>query len=208
MQSFSTDEIRTLSAGIEAMYRAADLAGLCERTMALLGSLIPNEVALFNDRTFRAGGWCGQFARLLEIDLADVDADGLSPDDSSCGVQVVVGMHSLSFSPRGRFVLQLLQPHFARARQMLANPSALRERAVGAPSTRSVRLTPREREVLYWVSEGKTNGQIGVILNASSLTVKKHLEHIFQKLGVETRTSATVRGIELGLLATLSLATV
>jgi DNA-binding NarL/FixJ family response regulator len=56
------------------------------------------------------------------------------------------------------------------------------------------------------VIEGKTNGQIGLILNASSRTIQKHLEHIFQKLGVETRTSSTVRTNETGILATISMA--
>ncbi len=52
------------------------------------------------------------------------------------------------------------------------------------------RLTAREAEVLYWVVKGKINRDIGDILGASPATVKKHLEHIFAKLGVETRTAA------------------
>jgi DNA-binding CsgD family transcriptional regulator len=44
--------------------------------------------------------------------------------------------------------------------------------------------------VLYWVAKGKTNRDIGDILGASPATVKKHLEHVHQKLGVETRTAA------------------
>jgi DNA-binding response OmpR family regulator/DNA-binding CsgD family transcriptional regulator len=52
------------------------------------------------------------------------------------------------------------------------------------------RLTTREAEVLYWVAQGKTNRDIGDILGASPATVKKHLEHVFEKLGVETRTAA------------------
>lgn len=52
------------------------------------------------------------------------------------------------------------------------------------------KLTPRESEVLYWVSKGKTNREIGDILGASPRTVNKHLEHVFTKLGVETRTAA------------------
>jgi DNA-binding CsgD family transcriptional regulator len=44
--------------------------------------------------------------------------------------------------------------------------------------------------VLYWVVKGKTNRDIGDILGSSPMTVKKHLERIFIKLGVETRTSA------------------
>jgi DNA-binding CsgD family transcriptional regulator len=52
------------------------------------------------------------------------------------------------------------------------------------------RLTTREAEVLYWVSKGKTNKDIGDILGSSPRTVNKHLEHVFEKLHVETRTAA------------------
>jgi len=51
-------------------------------------------------------------------------------------------------------------------------------------------LSRRESEVLGWVAQGKTNSEIASILAMSVPTVKKHLEHIFQKLGVETRTGA------------------
>jgi len=54
-------------------------------------------------------------------------------------------------------------------------------------------LTPRESEVLHWVREGKTNKDIGTILRSSSRTVGKHLERVFAKLGVETRTAAAAR---------------
>lgn len=58
-------------------------------------------------------------------------------------------------------------------------------------------LTRREVEVLTWVSDGKTNAEIGQILGRSPRTVQKHLEHIFEKLGVETRTAAAVRALTL-----------
>lgn len=51
-------------------------------------------------------------------------------------------------------------------------------------------LTPREFEVLTWIAQGKTNSEIAAILTSSVGTVKKHVEHVFLKLGVETRTSA------------------
>ncbi len=57
------------------------------------------------------------------------------------------------------------------------------------------RLTAREAEVLYWVVKGKTNRDIGDILGASPATVKKHLERVFAKLGVETRTAAAAMAI-------------
>ena len=52
------------------------------------------------------------------------------------------------------------------------------------------RLTQREAEVLYWVTLGKTSRDIGEIVGSSPRTVDKHLEHVFEKLGVETRTAA------------------
>ena len=54
----------------------------------------------------------------------------------------------------------------------------------------SFKLTAKEAEVLYWVVKGKTNKDIGDILGSSPMTVKKHLERVFVKLGVETRTAA------------------
>lgn len=53
-------------------------------------------------------------------------------------------------------------------------------------------LSKRESEVLSWVAQGKTNRKIGSILQISPRTVGKHLEHIFAKLGVESRTAAMV----------------
>lgn len=57
-------------------------------------------------------------------------------------------------------------------------------------------LTPRVAEVLLWVSQGKTNPEIATILGISEGTVKKHLMDIMQNLGVETRTAATLRALE------------
>lgn len=51
-------------------------------------------------------------------------------------------------------------------------------------------LTGREADVLCWIAKGKTNREIGQILDMSPRTVNKHLEQIFKKLGVENRTSA------------------
>jgi DNA-binding NarL/FixJ family response regulator len=51
-------------------------------------------------------------------------------------------------------------------------------------------LTPRESEVLVWITRGKTNQEIAIILDFSPRTVNKHLEQIFRKLGVENRTTA------------------
>ena len=60
---------------------------------------------------------------------------------------------------------------------------------------RAFALTSREAEVLLWISRGKPNRDIGEILNISPRTVNKHLEQMFEKLGVENRASATALAV-------------
>ncbi|MBN8996857.1 MAG: response regulator transcription factor [Rhizobiales bacterium] len=57
-------------------------------------------------------------------------------------------------------------------------------------------LTGREAEVLSWIAQGKSNRDIGEILNLSPRTVNKHLEQIYQKLGVENRASAAIAALK------------
>jgi CheY-like chemotaxis protein/DNA-binding CsgD family transcriptional regulator len=64
------------------------------------------------------------------------------------------------------------------------------EAAMLAAWVQAFGLTTREAEALYWVIQGKTNRDIGDILGASPATIKKHLERVYGKLGVETRTAA------------------
>lgn len=56
-------------------------------------------------------------------------------------------------------------------------------------------VTAREADVLLWIANGKTNREIGQILEMSPRTVNKHLEQIFKKMGVENRTSAAAMAI-------------
>ena len=53
-------------------------------------------------------------------------------------------------------------------------------------------LTEREAEVLYWVAQGKTSPEVATILGTALKTVKKHLQHVYEKLNVETRTAAAL----------------
>jgi DNA-binding CsgD family transcriptional regulator len=62
-------------------------------------------------------------------------------------------------------------------------------------------VSPREAQVLDWVAQGKTNKEIGVILELSPRTVQKHLEHIYRKIYVESRTAAAAKAYELASLA-------
>jgi len=64
------------------------------------------------------------------------------------------------------------------------------EQLVGRKSKRNVRLTNRQREVLAWVSEGKTAWEIGCILNLSQRTVEWHIEEACKRLGAGNRLQA------------------
>ena len=79
---------------------------------------------------------------------------------------------------------RLLSPYLVRA---LPHPDS----ALG--------LTRRETEVLSWVAAGRTNAQIAEVLSIAPGTVKKHLEHIYEKLGVSSRTDAAVTAIGVGI---------
>lgn len=64
------------------------------------------------------------------------------------------------------------------------------------PLEKAFGLTPRVAETLLWLSQGKTNGDIAIILGISESTVKKHVLEIFQTLNVETRTAACLHAVE------------
>lgn len=57
-------------------------------------------------------------------------------------------------------------------------------------------LTERQAELLYWLSKGRSNREIGIIVGISARTVDKHLQHVFEKLDVESRHAAVVKALE------------
>ena len=57
-------------------------------------------------------------------------------------------------------------------------------------------LTPREAEVVSWVAQGKSNADIGTLLNMTERTAKQHVSSCFQKMGVENRSAATLMAVE------------
>lgn len=101
------------------------------------------------------------------------------------------------FSERDRAVLETLRPHLDGLQARSAARARSREEKVtlddGNRSSAWAALTPREREILALVGEGRTNAQIATRLWVAPSTVKKHLEHIYEKLEVGGRTAAALR---------------
>jgi len=88
-----------------------------------------------------------------------------------------------------------LEHTFSVNSEGLAMESEERLNVLDPQALKPIGLTQRESEVLAWVAEGKSNNDVGLILGIRSVTVKKHLEHIFEKMGVETRTAAVAFAI-------------
>lgn len=91
---------------------------------------------------------------------------------------------------RGPAVLRLKFTRHPQARGFLVT---LEE--AGAPSPEET-LTAREREVLEWLGQGKSNSEIGIILGISVHTVKRHVERVLAKLGTENRYAAALVGLQ------------
>lgn len=77
-----------------------------------------------------------------------------------------------------------------------AKHKALGDRMLAERST-ALGLTKREQEVLAWVARGKTNAEVAQVLWLAPSTVRKHLENVYAKLGVGTRTGAVARVVGL-----------
>ncbi|MEW5990516.1 MAG: helix-turn-helix transcriptional regulator [Chloroflexota bacterium] len=96
------------------------------------------------------------------------------------------------YSERDRDVLELLRPHFQAREARAELYRHLAGDVVAAADERDVdaALTLREREIVHLVGQGKTNAEIAAELWITPGTVKKHLEHVYEKLGVSGRTAA------------------
>ncbi len=111
-------------------------------------------------------------------------------------VSFVFNRGGSAFTDRDRDLAEVMRPHLTNLYRLGVAIERTRELPADAPFDRAAAsLTPREREVLDWVAAGKTNRDVAAILGASARTVEKHLERIYEKLGVETRTAAVMRAI-------------
>ncbi|MGH3494692.1 MAG: helix-turn-helix transcriptional regulator [Sciscionella sp.] len=103
------------------------------------------------------------------------------PAPAGCARYFFFDRSRRGFSPGVRTLLELLQPHLAGARARRGDDHS----ALSADQ-----LTPREAVVMRWVAAGACNAQIARQLWVSEHTVRKHLENVFAKLGVHSRTAA------------------
>ncbi|MDP2255631.1 MAG: response regulator [Polaromonas sp.] len=138
----------------------------------------------------KAAAWLKEFvAPGSPVDLFKALVSGLEASGST----------TLPLGQRGGEELVM---HWIGSSGLGESMTLLQLRPAAASRVRSADLTRREAEVLSWLAKGKTNRDIADILGMSPRTVNKHLEHVYAKLGVETRTSAAaVLSLELDYLS-------
>jgi len=93
----------------------------------------------------------------------------------------------------GRLLIKSLSSVFSEEQQLVLHNQST---DCGSKNPSQLGLTPRETEVLFWMSRGKRNSEIGTILGVNQRTVTKHLERVFQKLNVDTRTAAAAIALD------------
>ncbi|MEZ0389056.1 MAG: response regulator transcription factor [Verrucomicrobium sp.] len=164
-----------------------------ETLHGLNGGMQQGERWLYSDATERQiwhpAAW--PKAALASLRLGKAEA---KPGEGAAEAQIFhacVVLEQRGLTPLEKTLLDLSRPHFRTLIRLFA-PAPV----PGPAKLVELGLTPRERDVLYWVSEGKTNAEIGTILNVSSGTVRVHLENIYPKLGVENRISASRVALE------------
>jgi DNA-binding CsgD family transcriptional regulator len=126
---------------------------------------------------------------------------GIIPEVPGHFVGVTVNRRK-NFTDREASLIRMLAPHIIRAHANAKRFTQLQQNAASTPAFSPAALlkagfTPREAEILQWLIEGKRNSEIAVILGIKPRTIGKHIEHIMAKLGVETRTAAAVRAMEI-----------
>ncbi len=104
-----------------------------------------------------------------------------------------------------RYLLDFIYPHLFQAyqnsisltniQQQLAESSRSKTPLFSVEAIQSLGLTKRESEVLCSIAQDKSNSDIAIALECSLSTVKKHLEHIYEKLAVQTRTAAVMTAL-------------
>jgi DNA-binding NarL/FixJ family response regulator len=190
-------------AGMEVLAEAADGRQALERTRALAPDVVLMDVRMpemDGIEATRRIGLAGLRSRVLILTTFDLDEhvyDALHAGASGFllkdidreqlveAVRTVAGGDAL-FAPS---VLQRLVAHYVR-----------RPAAPGATPAPMAELTDRELQILRLVGRGRSNGEIADELVLSLSTVKTHVRHVLQKLGLRDRVQAVVLAYETGLL--------
>jgi DNA-binding CsgD family transcriptional regulator len=126
-----------------------------------------------------------------------------------CAVHVPTGDHHVMFigiersgtvdyTERDREILTLAQFHLANARRLAhARTRTRKEKPLDPRDFERAGFSPRESEVLMWLTEGKSNAEMAALMRVTLATVKFHLTSIFNKAGTGNRLATTLYALDL-----------
>ncbi|MDO9396655.1 MAG: response regulator transcription factor [Herbiconiux sp.] len=188
------------AADLEVVGEAADGA----EAVRLAAALVPDVVLM--DLRMPVLGGAEATARILAADpgIRVLVLTTYETDDHILGaIEAGAGGYLLKAAPQEEIIAGVRS---VAAGQTVLAPSIatklvdrMRAPAPGAPAG-VPSLSTRELEVLRLVAEGRSNPEVGRLLFIGEATVKTHLQHVFEKLEVTSRTRAVTRAMELGLL--------
>ncbi len=138
--------------------------------------------------------------RMLASELKRFVVHGFGNEHSRIATMVMFGRLSSPANAQTAHLLELLMPHLHCA---IVKVTANKCPSVLSTTARNGRIKPlskRELEVLEWLQAGKTNWEIGNIMQVSPLTIKNHVQNILRKLDVENRGQAASKALKLGLI--------
>ena len=153
----------------------------------------------FEPQLFQSGrddnGFAPDWVRLFnQYDLRNTMAHGVLDVGGVFSSFFILSRMPGEVSAHHAFLMKLMTPHLHFA---LARVLGSIDEYHGALSRSKRALSERQREILHWLHEGKTNWEIAKILNLSELNVKYHIDQIFQKLEVRSRAQAVAKGRDL-----------
>ena len=187
---------RTLSKRVTGTSSRAPWFGMpddvwtCTRTVELNRYKVANGAGpvvladVFRGRLRRRPDFNPNFRATGSVDEIHVDLD----PPRRWRVELAV-YSSGDFGRRERMIMQLLHPHL----KGLHRAATHRRRLAKLDSEAMAELTPREREVMLRVADALSNADIARALVVERSTVRKHLEHVYEKLGVRSRTAALAK---------------
>ena len=105
-----------------------------------------------------------------------------------------------ALSARHSFMIELLMPYLHSTYQRTIVTTSVADGARADTNIAGITITDREVEILGWVRQGKSNLEIGVLLQISPLTVKNHVQKILRKLGAANRAQAVSKALDFGLI--------
>jgi transcriptional regulator EpsA len=198
-ESFHVDSLST------AAIEAARFNELVRHDMSLVPHLIHaweenhrNSVAFEGGAGLPAAGTVAR--ELARIGASDLIAHGTYATSGQLESFFIFACRSGALTARQRYLVELVVPflHAAWVRMQVSRPA---ESTVAKPAAGRV-LTVREKEILEWIYHGKSNIEIGMILQISPLTVKNHVQKILRKLSVLNRAQAVGKALTLRILNT------